>query len=162
MDLGPTPERPDNLIGRAFYYLAALSMIALAAVIIYIIVARYFFNAPPLWGEDVPRVVFIWGVFLAAPLAIAMNLNLRVTLLLDRVPDRQRRYAEAFMHLLVLAMLAVVFWHSLPLVELGFTGRMLTTGWSNAVLRMPIAVGAALMFVAQLVQLRKSLKGIRY
>lgn len=66
------------------------------------------------------------------------------------------------MHAMVLAMLAVVFWHSLPLVQLGFTGTMLSTGWSNAVLRMPIAVGAALMFVAQLVQLRKSIKNIRY
>ena len=66
------------------------------------------------------------------------------------------------MHAMVLAMLSVVFWHSLPLVQLGLTGTMLSTGWSNAVLRMPIAVGAALMFLAQLVQLRKSLKNIRY
>lgn len=162
MDTSPSPQRPSNPIGLLFFYVAAASMITLTLVVLYVIVARYFFNAPPFWGEDVPRVIFIWGVFLAAPLAIGLDLNLRVTLLLDKLADGPRRWAEVVMHAMVLAMLAVVFWHSLPLVQLGLTGTMLSTGWSNAVLRMPIAVGAALMFLAQLVQLRKSLKNIRY
>jgi TRAP-type C4-dicarboxylate transport system permease small subunit len=162
MDLGHNPHQPTSAIGRGFYYLAAASMMLLTAVVLYIIVVRYFFNAPPLWGEDVPRIIFIWGVFLACPLAICVNLNLRVTMFLDMMSAGPRKLLEVLMHLMVLALLAVVFWYSLPLVRLGFTGTMLSTGWSNAVLRMPITIGAALMFVAQLVQLRKSLRGIRY
>ncbi|MBL8698019.1 MAG: TRAP transporter small permease [Alphaproteobacteria bacterium] len=162
MDLAPNPHEPKGVVGRCFYLLAAASMITLTAVVLYVIVARYFFNAPPLWGEDVPRIIFIWGIFLACPLAICVNLNLRVTMLLDVMSARLRMVLEVAMHLMVLALLAVVFWYSLPLVRLGFTGTMLSTGWSNAVLRMPIAIGAALMFVAQLVQLSKSVRGIRY
>lgn len=162
MEVGPNPYQPTGVIGRAFYYLAAASMLVLTAVVLYVITARYFFNAPPIWGEDAPRVIFIWGIFLAAPLAICLNLNLRVTSVLDVLSPGPRKWLEVGMHLLVLILLAVVFWYSLPLVRLGFTGTMLSTGWSNSVLRLPIAVGSGLMFFAQLVQLRKSLQGIRY
>ena len=125
-------------------------MLALLFCTLYVVTARYVFNSPPLWGEDVPRVIFLWGVFLSAPLAMRFGLNIRANGIDSMLPPRVLRVLKTVLHLIVLALLAVIIWNALPIVKLALRGTMLSTGWSNAVLRLPILVGTALMFVAQL------------
>lgn len=146
--LDPRRE-PQGLIEKIFYYYAAGTMLALAGVVLYVVTARYFFNHPPIWGEDVPRVIFLWAVFLSAPLAIRFGLNIRVNSVDTRLPPLPLKLLKTVLHLIVLTLLAVIIVNAWPLVKLAFRGTMLSTGWSNAMLRLPIMVGTILMFVAQ-------------
>ncbi len=137
--------QPQGYLQTGLHRLTAALMIAITVVVLYATVMRYFFQAPPLWGEDVPRVLFVWMVYMAAGLAIALGLNIRVAYFIERVPDRPRAWIEAAMHLSVLALLVVLFFNSIPLVELNLRGTMLSTGWSNAVFYLPLPVGCLLM-----------------
>ena len=56
----PIVERVDRALEMLVYYASALLMLALAGVILYAVVLRYFFNAAPSWSEGVPRVAFLW------------------------------------------------------------------------------------------------------
>ena len=150
VDQGEARREPQGFIEKLLYYYAASMMLALVGLIIYVVVARYLLNRPPIWGEDVPRLIFLWGIFLSAPLAIRMNLNIRVGAIDAFLSERQLRPLKTVLHLIVLAFLAIVFVNALPLVKLALRGTMLSTGLSNAFLRLPIMVGTALMFLAQL------------
>ncbi len=142
-------REPQGWLEKLFFYYAAFMMLALIAVVLYVVVARYFFNRPPIWGEDVPRIIFLWGIFLSAPLAIRLGLNIRVTAVDSILPFAYLRILKTVLHIIVLALLAVIFVNAWPLVQLSFRNTMLSTGWSNAVIRLPIMVGTAMIFVAQ-------------
>lgn len=136
---------PTNPIEWLLYYAGALLMIGITFTVLYSVVMRYFFNQPPIWSEDIPKLLSVWMVFLVAGLAIKMGLNIRVTVLTSRLPRKGRLLLEIAMHLLVLAFLGVLFVNSFPVIRLNMGGTMISTGWSNAVLSIPLAVGAAII-----------------
>ena len=65
-------------------------MLAMTGVMLYAVTARYWFNRPPIWGEDVPRIIFVWMTFLTIGLAIKLGLNIRVTSVVAMLPRRAR------------------------------------------------------------------------
>jgi TRAP-type C4-dicarboxylate transport system permease small subunit len=151
-------ERPRGLLPLLLWYASGLLLIGITGLVLYATFARYLFAAAPIWAEDVPRVLFIWLTFLAAPVAILAGLNIRVGLLIERLPRRLSRPIEVAMHLAVLGMLGVLFWWSLPILRLRWGGTMMTTGWSNAVYVLPMTLGCLAMAAAQLVLLVRTLR----
>ena len=45
------------------------------------VIARYFFNAPTIWAEELSRLVFLFATLLAAPALLRHNQHIRVTAL---------------------------------------------------------------------------------
>jgi len=153
--------QPRTLIDRIFWYAGAGLMLAMTGVMMYVVTARYFFNRPPLWSEDVPRTIFVWMVFVTLGLAIKLGLNIRVTTLLDVMPRTLRLSIESAMHVLVLAMIAVLLWFTVPILRLKAEAHMLSTGWSEAVLVVPMLGGLVLALVYQLRQFGRTLSALR-
>ena len=141
--------RPVTAIDRAFWFLAAGLMLAMTGVMLYAVTARYWFNRPPIWGEDVPRIIFVWMTFLTLGLAIKLGLNIRVTTFTDMMPRRVRLGVEIVMHLMVLAMIAVLFVQCWPIVELASRMPLISLGISNAWIKAPLMVGCAIASVYQ-------------
>ncbi len=153
--------RPRNFIDRIFWHLGAALMLAMAGVMLYVVTARYFFNKPPLWSEDVPRTIFVWMVFVTLGLAIKLGLNIRVTTLTDLMPRNLRFATELTMNVLVLVMLAILLWFTVPILRLKAEATMLSTGWSEAVLVIPMLFGFVLAFIYQTRQMLRSIAAWR-
>ena len=145
--------QPKTLIDKLFWNAGAMLMLAMTGVMVYVVGARYFFDKPPLWSEDVPRTIFIWMVFLTLGLAIKLGLNIRVTTLTDAMPLGLRHATEASMHVCVLAMIGVLLWFTVPLLRLKYAATMLSTGWSEIVLVLPMFLGFVLAAIYQVRQL---------
>jgi TRAP-type C4-dicarboxylate transport system permease small subunit len=143
-------KKLDRGLELAVYYASALLMLGLTAVILYAVVARYFFNAAPSWSEEVPRVAFLWVTYLAIAVAVKRGQSLRVTVLLEMFPPLARLWLEMFMHAAIFVMLAFLFWHNIPVIELNRGSRMLATQWSDAVRYWPLSVGCLLIGLYQL------------
>lgn len=152
---------PKTLLDRLFWYAGAVLMLAMSGVMLYVVTARYFFNKPPLWSEDVPRTIFVWMVFVTLGLAIKLGLNIRFTSLTDLMPRHVRYTIELVMNLLVLAMIVVLIWFTVPILRLKAMATMLSTGWSEAVLVVPMILGLGLAFVYQARQMLRSLAAWR-
>jgi TRAP-type C4-dicarboxylate transport system permease small subunit len=143
-------KRLDRALELAIYYASALLMLALTGLILYAVVARYFFNAAPIWSEEVPRVIFLWVTYLAVAVAVRRGQSLRVTFLLEKFPPLGRLWLEMFMHVSIFVMLAFLFWHNIPVIELTRGSRMLATQWPDAVRYWPLSVGCVLIGFYQL------------
>ena len=143
-------ERADRALEMLIYYASALLMLALAGVVLYAVVMRYFFNASPSWSEEVPRVAFLWVTYLAIAVAVKRGKSLRVTFLLARLPALARLALEMFMHAAIFVMLAFLVWHNIPVIELNRQTRMLATQWPDAVRYWPLTVGCVLIGLYQL------------
>lgn len=143
-------RRLDRALELSLYYLSALLMLALTGVILYSVVARYFFNAAPVWSEEVPRVLFLWATYVAIAVAVRRGQSLRITFLLERLAPGARLSAEMLMHLAIFVMLAFLVWHNRPVIELNAQTRMLATQWPDAVRFWPLSVGCVLIGLYQL------------
>lgn len=138
-------RRADELLEKALYYTSALLMVMVACTVFYAVVLRYVFNEPPLWAEDAPRVFFLWMTYIGIAVATKRGQNIRVTHFIDMVPPGPRLVLETFMHILVLIMIATLFWYSFPVLKLQLGGNMLSTGWSYAWPYSALPVGCVLM-----------------
>ena len=143
-------ERADRVLERAIWYLSAALMLGLTGVILYAVVARYFFNATPSWSEEVPRVLFLWVTYLAIAAAMKQDRSLRVTVLLDKLPPLAKLWVELVMHASIFVMLAFLLWYNIPVIELNSNTRMLETQWSDAHRYWPLSVGCVLIALYQL------------
>jgi TRAP-type transport system small permease protein len=151
-------EKADRALERGIFYGSALLILALTGVILYAVVARYFFNKSPIWSEEVPRVIFLWVSYLAVAVAVRRGQSLRITFLLDRMPAPVRLACELSMHLSILLMLGFLVWHNVPVIQLLSQSKMLATQWPDSVRYWPLSVGCVLI---ALYELRFIIKAVR-
>ena len=154
-------EKADRALEGALYYGSALLMLGMTGAILYTVVARYFFNASPIWAEEVPRVMFLWLTYLAVAVAVRRGQSLRITVLLEKMPRLARLLVETSMHLAILVMLGFLVWNNQPVIELNSQTRMLATQWTDSVRYWPLTVGCVLIGIYQLRLLIRSIKDYR-
>lgn len=133
---------PGRLVGRVTHALAGLSawlLFAIGAMLTFEVVARYFFNAPTIWAEELSRLFMIWAVFLASAWLLRVNGHIRVTVLVDLAPRPVRKTASIASLLFVAFVSGFVAWHGFPIAQKSFevgrtTGSMLDIPqwWSQA------------------------------
>ncbi len=102
--MGKTIDRISDACG----VLAAVLFFVIGGMISYEVVARYLFNAPTIWSEEMSRFAQIWATYLAAAYVLRHRELIAVTLLVERLGPRGRRLADAFSLLAILAFSAVV------------------------------------------------------
>jgi TRAP-type C4-dicarboxylate transport system permease small subunit len=138
--------------------LCAALLVVFTALVLYSVVMRYFFT-PPMWGEELPKLLFIWMIFIGAGFAYLSGQNIRMTALIDRVPAGPRRVIELLMYGLSVAILLMVLWYSVPILELTSGSVSLSTGLSDGWKYLALPVGALLMLVNAVWRFVRILKG---
>jgi len=124
------------------------------------VTARYFFNAPTIWAEEVSRLTMVWAVFIGASTLIRHDEHIRVTMLVDLMGRKGQRIARLVTLLFLAVFSAWIFWNSLPAVINSFeTGR--TTGSMLDIpswwMQSAITLGFALILLQILVELGRTI-----
>lgn len=140
--------RPLDLFSDGIVWLASTAFFVIGLMLGYEVVARYFFNAPTIWAEELARLFMVWAVFAGSSSLIRSNEHIRVTVLTDRFGPGMRKALDLVSLLFILAMAAFVAWYGTPIaldsLERGrTTGSMLDipSWWMQA----SVPVGFALM-----------------
>ena len=55
------------------------------------VIARYVFNRPLVWGDELASILFVWLCVLGAVLAMRRNEHMRLTALISRMPPHVAR-----------------------------------------------------------------------
>jgi len=142
--------------------LAAWLFLATGAMLTYEVVARYLFNAPTVWAEELSRLLLVWGTYLAAAALVRRREHIRITLVTDRLEAGPRRWLEGVSLAVVAAGCAVAVWYGTPIAVDSFlrgrsTGTMLDipNWWSEAA----IPVGCGLVVLQCLAEIARLLGG---
>lgn len=134
-------------------YLCAIVLVTFTSLVLYSVVMRYFFSAPPMWGEDLPKLLFVWLSFMGAGFAYLMGANIRMTVLIDKVAKGPRRLIEFTMHLMIVAMLLTIMWYSIPVLRLAAGGTSLATGLPDILTYLPLPIACLFLLVNEGVRL---------
>ena len=119
--------RTLDLMSEGIAWLASMAFFAVGLMLGYEVVARYFFNAPTIWAEELARLFMVWAVFAGSSSLIRNNEHIRVTILTDRFGPGVRRTLDLVSLVFVLAMAAFVAWYGTP-IALDSLERGRTTG----------------------------------
>ncbi|MBS4211710.1 MULTISPECIES: TRAP transporter small permease [Neobacillus] len=83
-------------------YISASLMAILAISIFYDVVARYIFNSPTIWANEVSTYILQFIVFFTMGCIQMEGKQLRVTFLIERLKGTPRKILEAFSAFLIL------------------------------------------------------------
>ena len=95
-------------------FLGALMLTGLMVLTVGDVILRYFFNAPILGSYELTEFLLVAMVFFAIPWATLKKANVRVDLLVGRLPSKVRAVFDSvscFMSLFVTALFA---WYTVP------------------------------------------------
>ena len=105
-----------DLVARALAAIAAAAGAAIFAFILAAVVMRYLVAAPFRFTEELSGLLLAMMVFLAMPMALVRDLNIRVTLVTDSLPALARRVAWIASELILVAFATIFAWQSWNLV----------------------------------------------
>jgi TRAP-type C4-dicarboxylate transport system permease small subunit len=111
----------SNAIHAVARRVAVLAIVVMFATVMLQIVARYVFDAPPVWTEDIARYMMVWTGLLGATLSFKARSD---AVLLDSVFPRRPRLlaflAEALRSAAVITFAGPVLWYSFIGLRGGF------------------------------------------
>jgi len=121
------------------------------------VVARYVFNQPPTWTEELARFCQVWIILLAASICVRKGSHLAVDYLGPALPPGARRAVALFTGCLIALYSAVVVIWGVRLLIIGSVqtspAMRLNMGWVYLV--FPIA-GGLMLVESILVTLRRA------
>ena len=115
-----------DLVARALAAIAAAAGAAIFAFILAAVVMRYLVAAPFRFTEELSGLLLAMMVFLAMPMALVRDLNIRVTLVTVSLPALARRVAWVASELILVAFAA----GALALHGVSGVARALSEGFS--------------------------------
>lgn len=77
----------------------------------YEVVARYAFNAPTVWVEEVSQLLLIAGVYLAVARTVHRRQNIRIDALYGHLGPGIRKLADTFALLSMIVFSVVIVWY---------------------------------------------------
>src|SRR5712671_6175259 len=147
-------QRADAVLGRAIALVAATILLVEVFLLLANVLARYLFNRPLVWGDELASILFLWLCVFGAVLAMRRNEHMRLTALVGRMPPHIRAPCDVIGLTVVSAFLLIIVypaweyaydesWVRTPAMEISNTWRAAAV-FAGAVL---LALSAALRFV---------------
>lgn len=149
----------DRWLMGAVRAVLVVGIATLAGTVFLQVVARYLFQSPPFWTEELARFVLIWLTFLGAVLVQHHREHISADMLLVAMPGRMRTAADILVSLVVIATLAVILRGGLAIATLG-TQTAPALGISMRWIYLSLPVGAGLMILVTLFQLGRQVRDL--
>ncbi|GGF06690.1 ABC transporter permease [Aliidongia dinghuensis] len=139
--------RFDRLLGMTVEAAAALLVVAEAVLLGWATTARYLFNSPLTWSDELATVLFVWLSMLGSVVALRRGEHMRLTTFVRNMPPAWRARADALGLVLVSAVLVALIPPSLKHVQNHLEGATPVLEISEAWREAALLVGTALMLV---------------
>lgn len=102
----------DEFITWVEKIIVMVLMAAMAIVITTAVVYRYFLNDPITWASEASIFMMAWLTFLGASLGLKYKAQASITIITDKLSDKNRRRLDIFTHVIILICLAYLVYVS--------------------------------------------------
>lgn len=129
------------------FTLATLTFLSFAGVIIIVsvqIVSRF---APFsfIWTEELTRYLFLYAICFGAPLALMRGEFINVDLILNKMPDKFRRYYEVGIYVLIIALSVVMVIEGYQFTLIGKNQASATMPFQMSVIHAALVIMAVFL-----------------
>ncbi len=148
--------RVEKLISRCEICVVVPMTLAMIAVAFGQVVGRYFLNYAPAWCEEMARYLFVWVVFIGAPIAVREKGHMALTVVVDRLPRSVRWACHLSIYGVATLFLLVLTWQGIAMVVRTVYQVSPTLEISMRWVYLSIPVGGVLMLFHLLVSFAKT------
>lgn len=141
-------SRAPSLLDRVAQAATLVSGFCLVVVIVtfgWQVFGRYVLNATPTWTEQLGLLLIVVISFLSAAVGVRENTHLRVTVLIDLLPARPRRWMRTLADLVMLAFGAALAIYGYRLAVFGWSTNIplinIPDGWRT----VPVVLGGGMI-----------------
>jgi TRAP-type transport system small permease protein len=143
MPMAPVPVL-IRVVGRAVDW-AVICIGAMLAILIFVNVVLHALGKDLAWLTELGELMMVWVTFLGGAAAAQRGAHMSINEFLDKLSTARRRWADAAVQGFTLALLAVVLYYGIRIVQ-GSWGNVLTTlEWPMAWQYIPMPLGIGLM-----------------
>ncbi|MGJ8454426.1 TRAP transporter small permease [Pseudothermotoga sp. U03pept] len=156
-------EKILKWVENAVVGFSILGIVFMVAIVFYQVVARYFFNKPPKWTEEIALVTMIWIAMLSAGIGLKNDIHMRVEVFLSVFPMKIQKVAEIVIMVLIGYFGIQMTRYTLMMVQ-RLPNRLAATGISVAWMYVPIAICGVLVVMCAVLKILNqiaSLKDVR-
>lgn len=125
---------------------AGIFMVLMSVTTFANVVARYFFNSPIQWAEELARYSFIWVVFAGAVVCTKRKRHITIDILAQTLPARVSAWVRLLADLCTLGIALVIAFYGWKLT-VAATQITATLKIPHSVVYIVVPVSAVLVFV---------------
>lgn len=161
-------EAPPESVGtRIFWTVVEVAMIAafigMLAVMFIQVVSRYALAIGVPWTDETSRFLYIAQIFLGAAIAQRYGAHIRITIFLDMLSERPRRFFDALGDLLVLVISAALIYGAWLMIQrtsnVAASTLPVTMAWLYGVQALGVVLYALLVLRDLFIKLRGAFRG---
>jgi TRAP-type C4-dicarboxylate transport system permease small subunit len=104
-----------KLINKFSIYLSSVFLGVMVVAIFYQVIARYFFNNPPAWTEELSRYLQIWLVCLMVGPLILSSEHIEIDVVYNMIPKKSKRTFNLIRHTANLIFALILFYLGMKL-----------------------------------------------
>ncbi len=116
-----------------FKHITVLGFSAIVIVTIVQVIARWVFNSPLVWGEELSRYIFVWVVMFAVGVGVTQDAHISLTLFTDKLSKKRQFYVFLLDQIVVNAF-------ALVLMVYGFKLTLQNLTILSSALKIPMAI----------------------
>jgi TRAP-type transport system small permease protein len=154
-----TAPLPIRLLGRAVDWLV-IGIGAGMTLLVFINVSLHLINKDLAWVTELGELMMVWVTFLGGACAAQRGAHMTITEFINKLKPAQRRWADAAVQALCLAMLLVLVRYGWALVAGNWGNQLTVLEWPMAVQYMGMAVGCTLMAVFVAFDMWQIIRGV--
>ena len=145
----PAAPLPIRVLGVAVDW-AVIALGAAMVVLVFTNVVSHVFGADVAWTTELAEFMMVWVTFLGGAAATRRGAHMRITEFLDKLDGMPRRWADAAIQLVALAVLGLLIWFGGGIVAASRNNILTVLDWSMAWQYLSLPLGSALtsVFVA--------------
>lgn len=149
---------PLNLVRKANEIAIVSLFTIIIATVLFQVVARYVFNSPPDWSEELARYCQVWMVILTSSICIRKGSHLAVDYLTYHLSEKWNKCLGIFSQILIVFYVATILYYGFSLLEVGeyqFSTAMELKMWFVYLI---FPIGYSLMLVEAVIALYKLIR----
>jgi TRAP-type transport system small permease protein len=150
---------PMRVLGRAVDW-TVIGIGASMTVLVFFNVSLHLFNKDLAWVTELGELLMVWVTFLGGACAAQRGAHMTITEFIDKLDPARRRWADAAVQALCLAMLAILVRYGWALVAVNWGNQLTVLEWPMAIQYMGMAVGCTLMALFTAFDLLQILRGV--
>lgn len=156
--VAPAPA-PILWIGRLVDWMV-IAIGAVMATLVFFNVSLHLFGRDLAWVTELGELLMVWVTFLGGACAAQRGAHMTITEFIDKLSPTKRRWADAAVQLLCLAVLVILVRFGWSLVQGNWGNTLTVLEWPMAIQYMGMALGCTLMALFVGFDLLQILRGV--
>lgn len=132
---------------RPFRQLIGISLLIIVIVTILQVIARFVFDRPLIWSDELARFILIWMVFIGAAVVSFDDKHMAVEVFQEKMSPKFKLITSFMMRFLILIFLAITAYSSIELVQVSHYLKSGALEIPFSYWRVAAPVGSVLMII---------------